>query len=334
MSSDPTPDRTLLRAQGITKRFALRRRGLRRSPREWIRAVDDVSIAVTERETLGLVGESGCGKSTLGRVLLRLLEADAGTIEFDGRDVTHIQGGELRGMRREMQIVFQDPSSSLNPRQRVGAILAAPLEIHGYGTRAERDGRVRQLLDAVGLRPEHADRYPHEFSGGQRQRIGIARALALNPRLIVCDEPVSALDVSIQAQIVNLLKDLQEEFGLTYLFIAHDLAVVRQVSDRVAVMYLGRIVETGPVLDVCDAPAHHYTNALLSAVPIPEVGVRAPRDRIVLRGDVPSLANPPGGCPFHPRCHAATPTCATEAPPLLPRTAGSEQHLVACHYPL
>ncbi|MSO96058.1 MAG: ATP-binding cassette domain-containing protein [Thermoleophilia bacterium] len=334
VAADSTSGRVLLRACGITKRFPLRRRGLLRRPQGWVHAVEDVSIDVLEEETLGLVGESGCGKSTLGRILLRLVEPDAGTIEFDGQDVTRLEGNDLRRMRRNMQIVFQDPSSSLNPRHRVSAIIAAPLEIHGYGTRVERDTRVRELLEVVGLRPEHADRYPHEFSGGQRQRIGIARALALNPRLIVCDEPVSALDVSIQAQIVNLLGDLQEEFGLTYLFIAHDLAVVRQVSDRVAVMYLGRIVETGPALEVCDRPAHHYTNALLSAVPIPEIGVQARRNRIVLRGDVPSLANPPGGCPFHPRCHAATTTCATELPPLRPRTAGSNEHLVACHYPL
>jgi len=312
----------------------LRSKGLLRRTTGWIDAVNDVSLEVRERETLGLVGESGCGKSTLGRVLLRLLNADAGTIEFAGRDITNLRGEDLRRMRRDMQIVFQDPSSSLNPRHQVGAIIAAPLEIHRYGSKAEIADRVAELLELVGLRPEHARRYPHEFSGGQRQRIGVARALALNPRLVVADEPVSALDVSIQAQIVNLLADLQEQLDLTYVFIAHDLAVVRQISDRVAVMYLGRIVELGPSLTVCDRPAHHYTNALLSAVPIPEVGSVTRRERIVLRGDVPSLANPPSGCPFHPRCPAATSICATDRPPLVARTAGSEEHVVACHHPL
>jgi peptide/nickel transport system ATP-binding protein len=324
----------ILRADGVTKRFPLRSKGLLRRTTGWIDAVNDVSLEVRERETLGLVGESGCGKSTLGRVLLRLLNADAGTIEFAGRDITNLRGEDLRRMRRDMQIVFQDPSSSLNPRHQVGAIIAAPLEIHRYGSKAEIADRVAELLELVGLRPEHARRYPHEFSGGQRQRIGVARALALNPRLVIADEPVSALDVSIQAQIVNLLADLQEQLDLTYVFIAHDLAVVRQISDRVAVMYLGRIVELGPSLKVCDRPAHHYTNALLSAVPIPEVESVTRRERIVLRGDVPSLANPPSGCPFHPRCPAATSICAIDRPPLVPRTADSGEHLVACHHPL
>ena len=327
-------DNIILRADGVTKRFPLRSKGLLRRTTGWIHAVNDVSLAVRERETLGLVGESGCGKSTLGRVLLRLLDADAGTIEFAGRDITNLRGEDLRRMRRDMQIVFQDPSSSLNPRHQVGAIIAAPLEIHRYGSKAEIADRVAELLELVGLRPEHARRYPHEFSGGQRQRIGVARALALNPRLVVADEPVSALDVSIQAQIVNLLADLQQQLDLTYVFIAHDLAVVRQISDRVAVMYLGRIVEIGPSLTVCDRPAHHYTNALLSAVPIPEVGSVSQRERIVLRGDVPSLANPPSGCPFHPRCPAATSICATDRPPLVARTTDSDEHLVACHHPL
>ncbi len=326
-------DDVLLRACDVTKRFPVRGKGLLRRPTGAITAVDGVSLEVRERETLGLVGESGCGKSTLGRVLLRLLDADAGSIEFAGRDITGLRGRDLRALRRELQIVFQDPAASLNPRHQVGAIIAAPLEIHGYGTRAEIDARVRELLELVGLRPEHARRYPHEFSGGQRQRIGVARALALSPRLVIADEPVSALDVSVQAQIVNLLADLKERLDLSLVFIAHDLAVVRQISDRIAVMYLGRIVELGPALDVCDRPAHPYTAALLSAVPIPEVRAERRRERIVLRGDVPSLANPPGGCPFHPRCPAATSICAVEAPPVLPAPSGAAGHEVACHHP-
>jgi len=334
MDAEQSTDEIILRASGVSKRFPLRSKGLLRRTSGWLNAVDDVSLEVRARETLGLVGESGCGKSTLGRVLLRLLDADAGSIELAGRDITHLRGGELRRLRRDLQIVFQDPSSSLNPKHQVGTIVAAPLEIHRFGSKTEIAQRVTELLDLVGLRPEHARRYPHEFSGGQRQRIGVARALALNPRLIIADEPVSALDVSIQAQIVNLLCDLQEQLELTYVFIAHDLAVVRQISDRVAVMYLGRIVELGPTLAVCDRPAHHYTNALLSAVPIPEVASGTRRERIVLRGDVPSLANPPSGCPFHPRCGAATAICATERPPLTPLSAGADGHHVACHHPL
>lgn len=324
----------LLRASGVSKRYRLRGNGLLRRTRGWIHAVDDVSLDVHEGETLGLVGESGCGKSTLGRVLLRLLDPDSGTISFAGTDITGIEGEDLRRLRREMQIVFQDPAASLNPRHRAGAIVGAPLAIHGVGTAAQRRERSRELLEIVGLRPEYAERYPHEFSGGQRQRIGIARAIALNPRLVIADEPVSALDVSVQAQILNLLADLQRDLGLTYVFIAHDLAVVRQVSDRVAVMYLGRIVEIGPALEVCDRPAHHYTNALLSAVPIPEVSGIRKRERIILRGDVPSLATPPTGCAFHPRCAAATDICAHERPPLLQRVSGAGEHTVACHHPL
>lgn len=324
----------LLRASGVSKRYRLRGKGLLRRTRGWIHAVDDVSLDVHEGETLGLVGESGCGKSTLGRVLLRLLDPDSGTISFAGTDITGIEGEDLRRLRREMQIVFQDPAASLNPRHRAGAIVGAPLAIHGVGTAAQRRERSRELLEIVGLRPEYAERYPHEFSGGQRQRIGIARAIALNPRLVIADEPVSALDVSVQAQILNLLADLQRDLGLTYVFIAHDLAVVRQVSDRVAVMYLGRIVEIGPALEVCDRPAHHYTNALLSAVPIPEVSGIRKRERIILRGDVPSLATPPTGCAFHPRCAAATDICAHERPPLLQRVSGAGEHTVACHHPL
>jgi len=322
----------LLHAEGVSKRYPLRGSGLLQRTRGWIHAVDDVSLDVYEGETLGLVGESGCGKSTLGRVLLRLLEPDSGTISFAGQDITAVGGEDLRRMRREMQIVFQDPAASLNPRHRAGAIIGAPLAIHGVGTAAERHERARELLEIVGLRREYADRYPHEFSGGQRQRIGIARAIALNPRLVIADEPVSALDVSVQAQILNLLADLQRDLGLTYVFIAHDLAVVRQVSDRVAVMYLGRIVEVGPALEVCDRPAHHYTNALLSAVPIPEVSGPTKRERIILHGDVPSLATPPTGCGFHSRCAAATDLCARELPPLV--LSGSGEHAVACHHPI
>ena len=332
----PKPERAsvLLRATDVAKHFPVRGRGILGRTVGHVRAVDGVSLEVHERETLGLVGESGCGKSTLGRVLLRLIEPTAGTIELDGRDITTLNGKSLRELRREMQMVFQDPYASLNPRQHVGAIIAAPLEIHRVGSRESIRARVRELMALVGLRPEHVDRYPHEFSGGQRQRVGVARALALNPRLVIADEPVSALDVSIQAQVVNLLADLQEKLGLTYVVVAHDLSVVRQISDRIAVMYLGRIVEIGPALDVCAKPIHHYTEALLSAVPIPEVTADGRRERIALRGDVPSAIDPPPGCPFHPRCRGATEICSRERPPLVPHRTGDAGHLAACHHPL
>jgi oligopeptide transport system ATP-binding protein len=299
--------------------------------RECVHAVDGVSFELARGETLGLVGESGCGKSTLARCIVRLLRPTGGTITYAGRRIEGLKPHELRPLRREFQIVFQDPYASLNPKKRIGAIIGAPLSVHGLTPRPERRQRVQQLLETVGLSAGHYNRYPHEFSGGQRQRIGVARALAVNPSLIVADEPVSALDVSIQAQVLNLLDELQDEFGLTYLFIAHDLSVVRHVSDRIAVMYLGKIVEISPAEDLYERPIHPYTEALLSAVPIPEVGAQKARKRIVLQGDVPSPIDPPSGCRFHPRCRYATDICRTQEPPLKRYEDG---HLAACHHPL
>jgi oligopeptide transport system ATP-binding protein len=321
----------LLRATDVHRHFGVRSDGVVRREVASVRAVDGVSLEVRAGETLGLVGESGCGKSTLGRTLLRLTELTSGTIEFEGRDISGLSRAELRPVRREMQMVFQDPYASLNPRKRVSSIIGQPMRIHGTHPRSEIPGRVRELLGLVGLSPEHADRFPHEFSGGQRQRLGIARALALRPKLVIADEPVSALDVSVQAQVINLLEDLQDELGLTYLFVAHDLSVVRQVSDRIAVMYLGKIVEVGPAERVATLPVHPYTEALLSAVPVPDPDLSARRERIVLRGDVPSPANPPSGCRFHPRCPHATDICATDEPPLVPQRG--TDHLAACHHP-
>lgn len=292
-----------------------------------IRAVDGISFSVRRGETFGLVGESGCGKTTLGQTIIRLYEPTEGTVHFDGQDITHAQGGSLRKMRRGMQMIFQDPAASLDPRMTVGSIIAEPLNILGIGTKAEREERVRQLLRVVGLNTYFVNRYPHEFSGGQRQRIGIARALAPNPRLIICDEPVSALDVSIQAQVLNLLRDLQNEFNLTYVFIAHNLAVVAHISDRVGVMYLGKMMEIGDSKTVTETPAHPYTKALISAIPIPSPGTK--RDRTVLSGELPSPANPPSGCPFHTRCPIAQSNCKTDTPLLTPR---GPDHWVACHY--
>ncbi|NGP61207.1 dipeptide ABC transporter ATP-binding protein [Paenibacillus thiaminolyticus] len=291
-----------------------------------VKAVDGVSFHINKGETLGLVGESGCGKSTTGRMLLRLLDPSEGSIYFEGQDITKLSGNELRMMRRNMQMVFQDPFASLNPRHTIGKILEEPLIVHGVRDKSERKRKVKELLDVVGLSSYHASRYPHQFSGGQRQRIGIARALAIHPKLIIADEPVSALDVSIQSQVLNLLQDLQQEYELTYLFIAHDLGVVRHISDRVGVMYLGQLVELSDTEDLYDKPLHPYTQALLSAVPIADVTFR--RERIILEGDVPSPANPPAGCPFHTRCPKAFEPCSAARPQLSAIESG---HYVACH---
>jgi oligopeptide/dipeptide ABC transporter ATP-binding protein len=309
---------TLLEVAGLTKHFAVRG--------GTVRAVDGVSFTVDRGETLALVGESGCGKSTTARLVLRLIEPSAGQVRFDGTDLTTLAPAALRSARRKMQIVFQDPYASLDPRMSVGATLEEPLIVHGLGDAAQRRARVAELLRLVGLAPYHAERFPHEFSGGQRQRIGIARALAVEPALVVCDEPVSALDVSIQAQVLNLLADLQARLGLAYLFIAHDLAVVRHVADRVAVMYLGRIVETAPAENLFAAPRHPYTRALLAAIPLPDPGVRGAVRPVT--GDPPSPLNPPPGCHFHTRCAHATDRCRSEAPTLRPVAPG---HQAACH---
>ncbi|MER7519567.1 ABC transporter ATP-binding protein [Streptomyces sp. NPDC126499] len=303
----------------------------RRSRSARVRAVDGVSFDIAAGETLGLVGESGCGKSTTARMIVRLLRPTSGSVVFDGRDISGLSQRALRPLRRELQMVFQDPHSSLNPRRTVARIIADPLLVHGTpATRARR--RAAELMELVGLAPEHLDRYPHEFSGGQAQRIGIARALATGPRLVVADEPVSALDVSVQAQIVNLMERLRKELGLAFLFVAHDLSVVRRVCDRVAVMYLGRIVEIGPKDRVYEDPAHPYTRALLSAVPLPDPVAERARERITLLGDPPSPAAPPPGCAFHPRCPKAREVCRTE-PPLLRITRAGEAREVACHFP-
>jgi oligopeptide/dipeptide ABC transporter ATP-binding protein len=319
----------LVAVESLKKYFPIRKGVLAREVGR-VHAVDDVTFSVREGETLGLVGESGCGKSTLGRTIVRLLEPTDGSVVFQGRDISGLGRRALRPLRRQMQMVFQDPYASLNPRKRVGSIIGAPLKIHGV-ERSKRRERVQELLQTVGLSPEHYNRFPHEFSGGQRQRIGIARALALRPKLIVADEPVSALDVSIQSQMLNLLDDLQQELQLTYIFIAHDLGVVRHVSNRIAVMYLGKLVELSPAEELYQRPIMPYTEALLSAVPIPDPDLSAQRERIVLPGDVPSPINPPSGCRFHPRCRYMTDICREVEPPL---TDYGHGHLAACHHPL
>jgi oligopeptide transport system ATP-binding protein len=322
----------LLVVEDLKKHFPITRGIIFQKQVASVQAVDGVTFSVREGETLGVVGESGCGKSTMARCVMRLLDPTGGRIVFDGRDITKLSRAEMRPIRREMMMVFQDPYASLNARKRVGFIIAEPLEVHKIGKPAEIKRRVQELLEVVGLNPEHYNRFPHEFSGGQRQRIGVARALAVNPKLIVCDEPVSALDVSVQAQILNLLKDLQRDFGLTYIFIAHDLNVVRHISDRVLVMYLGKEVEAAGRDRLYAEPKHPYTGALLSAVPIPNPELGRARRQFVLEGDVPSPINPPSACRFHPRCpRFVAGSCDVEEPPLYPFGDG---HVAACHYPL
>jgi oligopeptide/dipeptide ABC transporter ATP-binding protein len=339
VTSPKTTGEPLVRVEGLTKYFPITKGIVLRREVARVHAVEDVSFSIYPGETLGLVGESGCGKSTTARLVLRLLDPTRGSIFFEGRDITKLSRRQMRPLRREMQMIFQDPYASLNPRKTVGEIIGAPFKIHR--TEGDTKKKVQELMDRVGLNPEHYNRYPHEFSGGQRQRIGVARALALRPKLIVCDEPVSALDVSIQAQILNLLQDLQREFKLTYLFISHDLGVVRHISDRIAVMYLGRMVEVAQAGALYERPKHPYTAALLSAVPKGRVGGARVRQRVVLTGDVPSPVDPPSGCPFHPRCPKARQVsglkdevpenCRTEMPPLGEVEAN---HVAACWYPV
>jgi peptide/nickel transport system ATP-binding protein/oligopeptide transport system ATP-binding protein len=329
----PNPNGALVQVENLTEYFPLRGGILQRKVGD-VKAVDDVSFEIRRGETLGLVGESGCGKTTVGRTLLRLIEPTAGKIIFDGNDITHVKGNDLKRYRRRMQIVFQDPYASLDPRSPIATAIGEGLRIHGIGSAGERADKVSRMMDLVGLQPYHARRYPHEFSGGQRQRIGIARALVLEPDLLVCDEPVSALDVSIQAQVLNLLRDLQRRLGLTYLFIAHNMGVVEHISDRVAVMYLGALAEVADAKEMYRLPLHPYTIALLSAVPVAKPAERSARRRIILRGDVPSPVNPPSGCRFHTRCWLRTQLgnperCAVDRPVLRP--LGTD-HQVACHY--
>ncbi|MGY4972501.1 dipeptide ABC transporter ATP-binding protein [Streptomyces sp. NEAU-S7GS2] len=325
----PSDDGPLLKVRGLVRHFPITK-GLLKRQVGAVQAVDGIDFDVRPGETLGVVGESGCGKSTMGRLITRLDEPTGGSIEFQGQDITHLSQGRLRPMRRDVQMIFQDPYGSLNPRHTIGGIVSTPFRLQGVEPEGGVKKEVQRLLELVGLSPEHYNRYPHEFSGGQRQRIGIARALALKPKLVVADEPVSALDVSIQAQVVNLMDDLQEELGLTYVIIAHDLSVIRHVSDRIAVMYLGKIVELADRKALYETPMHPYTKALLSAVPVPDPKRRTQRDRILLKGDVPSPINPPSGCRFRTRCWKATEVCATTEPPLVALRTG---HQVACHHP-
>jgi oligopeptide/dipeptide ABC transporter ATP-binding protein len=336
----------LVRVDHLVKYFPVKAGGFIRRTVGHVHAVDDVSLVIERGKTLGLVGETGSGKSTLARCVAGLIPVTSGTVTFDGRDITNLSRGAMRPLRREIQMIFQDPYSSLNPRRRVGSIISEPFAIHKTATGAERKRRVQELMERVGLNPEHYNRFPAEFSGGQRQRIGVARALALRPKLIICDEPVSALDVSIQAQVLNLLADLQQEYGLSYLFIAHDLEVVRHVSDKVAVMYLGRVAEAAPKEALYEAPRHPYTVALLAAAPAADPDAAAARRRVLLTGDVPSPIDPPPGCRFHKRCPKAQPICSTDEPQLLPKepttepappggdVVGGEAHLAACHFPV
>ncbi len=324
------PGETLIEVVDLVKHFPVKRGIIFQKQVGAVKAVDGLTFSVAKGETLGVVGETGCGKSTTGRLLARLLDPTSGTIRFDGQDITRMSRGEMRPLRREMQMIFQDPYGSLNPRHNIGTIVGTPLELQKVAPAGGTKKKVQELLELVGLNPEHYNRYPHEFSGGQRQRIGIARALALQPKLIIADEPVSALDVSIQAQVINLLEDLQTEFDLTYIFIAHDLSVVRHISDRVAVMYLGKIVEIADRIGLYEHPLHPYTHALLSAVPLPDPEKEHRRDRIFLKGDVPSPLNPPPACRFNTRCWKAQDICREVEPPLLELQPG---HQVACHFP-
>ncbi len=320
---------TLLDVKDLKVHFPVRG-GLLGRARTYVKAVDGVNLTVKQGETLGLVGESGCGKSTTGRAILQLIKPTAGTVRFKDKELTKLDSRRIRQMRADMQMIFQDPFGSLDPRFTVGDIIAEPLENFQKASKAEMRARVEELLEVVGLNPKYINRYPHEFSGGQRQRIGIARALALNPAFVVCDEPVSALDVSIQAQVLNLLQDLQERFGLTYLFIAHNLSVVKYISDRVAVMYLGHVVEVADRDTLYAKPLHPYTQALLSAIPVPNPDIESQRQRIILEGDVPSPVNPPSGCPFHPRCWKAQQICREQVPPLENKEG---EHQAACFFP-
>jgi oligopeptide/dipeptide ABC transporter ATP-binding protein len=328
MDRDSNNSAALLEIRDLKKYFPVRS-GILRRVQNQVKAVDGISFSVASGRTFGLVGESGCGKSTLGRAILRLHEPTSGSIFLDGQEITWLSRHEMFSHRREMQIIFQDPFASLSPRRTIGQTIREPLDVHSVGRRAEREQRVEELLDVVGMSPKVRDRYPHEFSGGQRQRIGIARALALNPKFIVADEPVSALDVSVQSQVLNLIADLQKEYGIAFLFISHDLAVVQHVSDEIGVMYLGKLVEVATATDLYREPRHPYTKALLSAIPIPDPKSR--KQRIVLTGDIPSPMNPPAGCPFHTRCPDAKPVCSSVAPPTVNLGSGDSPHRVTCH---